>query len=182
MLTDFQKRKLERYFKFYDTNDNGYIEQEDYEIIARRLAKARGWQEGTPGHDIVMQRFRIDWQLLANFADDNNDAQVTLDEWFAYHEHIFMVDSKFRAGQDDIISTIFATIDINGSGMIHESEFTKFFSLYGLDADTARETFHKIDENGDGVLTRREIAKLFHQFVKSNDPKEPGNWLFGPFE
>ncbi len=181
MLTDFQKRKLTRYFSFYDADDNGYIEKEDYLLFAERLARARGWAEGTTGYEIIVGRFLADWQVLASFSDMDGDCSVTLEEWFAYHDHICMIDVKYRAGSNNIVNTIFNTLDINGDGHVTENEFKVFYGIYGLDAKLAGDIFQKIDENGDGILTRNEISRLYHQFAHSNNPDDVGNWLFGPF-
>ena len=181
MLTDFQKRKLTRYFEFYDADNNGYIEQADYEKLAARLAKVRGWEDGSTGYALVMGRFMADWQVLASFSDMDNDERITLDEWFAYHNHIMLIEQKNRAGSNDIVNTIFQTLDINGDGTITEKEFKTLFAVFGQDEAAAVEAFAKIDVNGDGILTRNEIAKLYHQFAFGNDPDLPGNWLFGPY-
>ena len=180
MLTEFQKRKLTRYFNFYDVDNNGYIDQDDYALFAEQVAQARGWAQGTTGYEMVMGRFMADWQVLASFSDTDQNQQITLDEWFEYHKYIFLIDAKHRAGANDIISTIFETIDINGDGHITENEFKIFYGIYGLDAALAEKTFKKIDINRDGILTRSEIATLYHQFAHSNDPDAPGNYLFGP--
>jgi Ca2+-binding EF-hand superfamily protein len=181
MLTDFQKRKLTRYFEFYDADNNGFIEQADYENFANRLAKVRGWDKGTTGHAMIMGRFMADWQVLASFSDADGDERVTLNEWFEYHNHIFIIDQKHRAGSNNIVATIFETLDINGDGEITENEFKMFYNIFGMGEAVAQEIFPKIDHNGDGILTRSEIATLYHQFSFSDDPDMPGNWLFGPF-
>ena len=181
MLTDFQKRKLKRYFQFYDADQNGYIERDDYMMFAKRLARARGWAEGSAGYEMLMARFLTDWDLLRSFADADSDERITLDEWYEYHNYIYIIDSKYRAGENDIIGTIFEMLDGNSDGYITEDEFRTFYSIFGMDMDLASETFHKLDENRDGVLTRKEIAKLYQQFALSDDPTVMGNWLFGPF-
>lgn len=180
MFTDFQKRKLTRYFEFYDADKNGYIEQADYEVFARRVARVRGWAEGTPGYEIVLGRFVSEWEVLRSFADMSRDGRVSLHEWFDYHYYIYTIDQKFRADEHDIINTIFETLDHNGDGKITENEFKIFYHIYGLDSALASEIFQRIDENSDGILTRNEIARLYRQFAHSDDPNALGNWLFGP--
>jgi Ca2+-binding EF-hand superfamily protein len=181
MLTEFQKRKLRRYFQFYDADRNGYIEREDYMLFAKRLARARGWAESTVGYEMIMARFMADWDLLRSFADANSDDRITEDEWFEYHNYIYFIDNKYRAGENDILGTIFEMLDHNNDGTISEDEFRTFYSIFGMDLALASQTFHKLNENGDGVLTRNEIAKLYRQFAHSDDPTVMGNWLFGPF-
>lgn len=181
MFSNFQKRKLIRYFQFYDMDGNGYIERNDYVLFAKRLARVRGWAEGTASYEILMGRFTADWEILRSFADSSGDDRVSLDEWFAYHRHIYLIDTKYRVGENDIVGAIFETLDMNGDGSITEDEFKMFYSIYGLDSQLAGEVFRKLDENGDRVLTRPEIARLYRQFAHGDDPNALGNWLFGPF-
>ena len=181
MLTQFQKRKLRRYFDFYDVDKNGYIERKDYLLFARRLANVRGWQEGSPRYEMLAGRYDAEWQVLSSFADTNADARVSLDEWYSYHDHIFYVDLKHRAGEGDIISTIFETLDANGDGFISETEFRTFYQIHDNSPDLATQMFHRLDLNGDGVLSRKEITRLYREFAHSNDPAALGNWFFGPY-
>ncbi len=181
MLTQFQKRKLRRYFEFYDMDNNGFIERTDYLLFARRLARVRGWPEGSPRYEIVMGRYLAEWQVLSSFADMNADARVSLDEWYDYHDHIFTIDLKHRLGEGDIIDTIFETLDANSDGFISETEFRTFYQIHDNPPELATQMFHRLDLNSDGVLSRKEIARLYREFAHSNDPSALGNWFFGPF-
>lgn len=181
MFSDFQKRKLTRYFQFYDIDKNGYIERDDYMLFAQRLAHVRNWHEGSIQYQMLVGRFHAEWDLLRSFADMSGDARISLDEWFSYHRHLYLFDKKFQVGEDDIIGAIFETLDMNGDGFITENEFIQFYSIYNMDAQLAKTVFNNLDENEDGVLTRKEIAKLYRQFAHGDDPDAVGNELFGPF-
>ncbi|MEO0560654.1 MAG: hypothetical protein AAF125_00970, partial [Chloroflexota bacterium] len=168
MLSDLQKRKLTRHFEFYDIDSNGYIERDDYILFAERLARVRGWPVGTARYEMIVGRFLAEWEVLRSFADEGNDHRISLEEWYAYHSYVLFIDVKHRAGEKDIISTIFETLDANGDGFITESEFKAFYSIYDAPQELASEIFDRIDIIW--IIARGELAIPLCNLIVGDNP------------
>ncbi|MGH6657236.1 MAG: hypothetical protein ACRDVE_18790, partial [Actinocrinis sp.] len=57
---------------------------------------------------------------------------------------------------------------------------TRWFNAYGVCADDAERAFKAVDRNGDGILSVDEVQKAIREFYLSDDPRAPGNLIFGP--
>ena len=74
---------------------------------------------------------------------------------------------------------LFAGMDADGDGQITAAENRGWFEVFGLDVAGAPAVFAACDLNGDGFISRDEWLQLVEQFFYSDDPKAPGNTLFG---
>ncbi len=49
MSSEFQKRKVAGVFYALDVDQDGYLEEEDFQCLTDRWNEIRGYQPGTPG-------------------------------------------------------------------------------------------------------------------------------------
>ena len=185
---NFLQRKMTRYFVVLDVDRDGHIEAEDFDKVAKRLAEVRGLSGHSPQYDALHAQVMFEWQELADYCDDDTDQEISLDEWFAHREDIMngIADETGIALDDNQLKQergqrIMALMDNDGDGVVSEADFIGYFSGFHLPEDLARRTFARIDVSGSGQLTQANVSDLYHQFIHSIVPEEPGNWLFGPF-
>jgi juvenile hormone diol kinase len=179
MLTELQKRKLRRLFKFYDSNGNGFIEAADFDLIHTRFCQAAGWERGSASYERLRAGLSNRWKRIQAHADTNRDNRVSLEEWLSYVDQMLQSDEAYEAEVKGIASMAFQAFDRNRDERIDLEEYRGLHRAHGLDAATAEELFRDLDLNRDGFISHDEYLHLIGQFYKSEDPGAPGNRLFG---
>jgi Ca2+-binding EF-hand superfamily protein len=182
MLTDLQKKKLPNLFAVHDLDRDGVLRRGDFEQYATRVASVRGWEPGSPQHEELTTRFMTFWDGFESFADASGDLRITLEEWLLYWDQILSTPGMYDQVAKPIGDFIFNLFDRDGDGRVTQEEYAFIYQFGGLDPAQAAAAFARLDLDGDGFLSVSEIMTLLGQFFRSNDPRDPGNWLFGPFE
>jgi Ca2+-binding EF-hand superfamily protein len=180
MLSDLRKRKLTRYFRVYDVDDDGRIARPDFERVVENVRMLHGVGEKSPGHRALLAGYLRRWDALRASADADADGGVDLGEWLAYWDAVLGDDARYQAEVASVADQLFELFDHDGDGVLGADEFCNFYGVYGLKSAQARQVFVDLDRDGDGVITREELMEMAHQFYRSDDPEAPGNGLFGP--
>jgi len=182
MLSEFQRSKFFHLFRrFYDSNKNGVITHSDFVQMIADLKKFRDWDDQRVAKcESTMEKA---WAALKQNADLNQDHQVSLEEWFQYWND-FIEKSKATGGWPadepwikDYMSFWFDLLDTSGDGLIDEGEFLQVCKHFGMSDAECSEAFHKF---GTRPVSRDYFADLWLQFMTSDNPADPGNYLFGP--
>ncbi len=186
MTENFYTKKITHYFNMYDYNGNGVIEESDLLIPAERLTKIRGWgpnSEKTTAYIAGIKQMAV---RLIQIADENNDGVISLEEYIKYW--VGMV-TAFRTANEQVMTMLRAIaldtgnmLDENNDGKVTWEEYDQFVRSFRKDMyfDT-KATFAILDLNKDGVIgIPEEIVQISNDFLLSDDPTVPGNWVFGP--
>lgn len=181
-LSEFQLKKIARLFEFYDGNNSGYIDEGDYDRIADRLAEYRSWAKGTSEYNTVHQSLLAKWGEASQFADTNNDNQISLDEWIKFWDTVIHNDEMYKVVVSDVRGAIIDAVDLDGDGMIDVNDWRSVLKIYSYDESLAEETFKTIDRDADGKVTGEEIDLTVSEFLKSNDESALGNYMFGSLD
>jgi juvenile hormone diol kinase len=181
MLTDLQTKKLTRYFRVYDVDDDGRIEAADFERVLENVRMLHGLDDESSLHRRLRAGFRRRWESLRAFADANDDGSVNLDEWLEYWAGALHGDGEYADVVTSLVSRLFELFDTDEDGDIGPDEYCNFFGVYGLSASLARETFRELDGDDDGVISREELMEHVEEFYRGDNPGAPGNLLFGPY-
>ncbi|AOX01822.1 hypothetical protein BJP34_22425 [Moorena producens PAL-8-15-08-1] len=181
MLSELQQRKLTRLFNLYDQQTNGVLTQADFERITDNLAAIRGWTPGSPYYDNLLAIYMRIWNGVQKFTDQNQDQQVTLDEWLTYHENVLSDTEGNEAVVNAKAAGIIFLLDSDKDDKVTLEEYRQFFQAYGIDDSQIEEIFGRFDQNNDGYIDKQEILDLVTEFYYSQDPEAPGNWIFGSY-
>lgn len=179
VLTDLQKRKLTRYFRVYDVDDDGRIGPADFERVLENLRMLHGLDEGSGSFGDLRDGYVRRWEEVRQAADADHDGGVDVSEWLAYWEGVLSDDARFEAEVATLDGRFFETFDTDEDGVIGPDEFCNFFSCYGMSAAMARRIFMDLDANGDGVVSHEELMDMVREFYRGDDPAAPANNLFG---
>lgn len=182
MLTDLQQKKLSRYFRVYDIDDDGHIGPADFERVVENVRMLHGLKDGSAAHQRLRDGYAGRWRDLRAVADADDDGAVDLEEWLAYWSSVLGSDEHFQREVGVLESRFFEIFDIDEDGYIGPDEFCNFFSCYGFSAAQARQVFMDLDANGDGQVTHDELMEMAMEFYRGDDPQAPGNKLFGPLD
>lgn len=180
MLTDLQRRKLTRYFRVYDIDDDGRIRAADFERVLENVRILHGLAPDSPAHRELREAYLRRWEALRTSADVDGDGGVDLDEWLDYWTRVLESDDRYEAEVATVVRRLFQLFDTDEDGVLGPREFADFFGIFGLSTDLARLTFRGLDADGDGVISHGEMETIGHEFYRGDDPEAPGNRLYGP--
>jgi Ca2+-binding EF-hand superfamily protein len=177
MASEFQRRKIAAVFAAMDVDQDGFLEEEDFESLTERWVGIRGWEPGSPGYDRMRAIMMGWWTALHEASDQDRDDKVTLDE-------VLLVVDQLPAMADYVLATadaMFDAIDEDGDGHVTLEEHKQVvFAWKGTDAGD-EEVFALMDSNGDGYLSRAEFRAHWFEFWAGDDEDAPGQWVFGPY-
>lgn len=181
MLSELQKRKLTQLFHLYDVDGDGYLATTDYAQVVVNLARIRGYERGTPAYEALEGAFMGIWARLQRSADADRDQRVSLDEFLVRYD-VMLRQPEVVESVIILLAEVVAQIaDQDENGRIDRAEFVASMAAYGVSALEAQECFGYLDRTGDGSITRDELLMNVREFLCSDSPVAPGNWLFGKF-
>ena len=178
MLSPFRKRKFEALFNHLDINNDGVINLDDFTRYAERLRAERGWAADNPKVTRLVEGSRQWWtEMLSRIG--RTDSVIARDEFVAFWDGVgkeAMAAGTPPAWVIDVCTNTHRALDLNGNGTVDQTEYGVWLRAIGSTANAA-DVFKRLDLNGDGVVRLNEMLQLFSQFVLSEDPAEPGNYL-----
>ncbi len=180
MLTPLQQEKLIHYFRLYDVDDNGRIARADFERVAENVRALHLSGERSPEYRAIHDGFLARWESLRASADADDNGSVDVHEWLRYWEGVLADEARYQAEVAGVVERLLELFDTDGDGVLGADEFCSFYAIYGMKAAMARRVFLDLDVDGDGAATREELMDMVHEFYRGDDPRAPGNRLFGP--
>ncbi|MCU0450104.1 MAG: EF-hand domain-containing protein [Bernardetiaceae bacterium] len=179
MLSEFQKQKFSNLFRIHDLNRGGTLGRNDFEELARRIALAEGWPEKSPAHLALHERMQGVWQGIGEYADLDQDGQVTEAEWLEFWDGVISNPILYQRLALPLGEVIYQMLDINQDGLISQQEWFAFYQVLDLPTSLAKEMFTQLDTDHSGTLSVAEVITAYEVFLQSDTPSLPGNQLFG---
>jgi len=180
MLTLLQQQKLTRYFRVYDVDDDGRLARSDFERVAENVRVLHVVSGLSASHRRAQEGYLGRWDALRASADADADGGVDLREWLDYWDGVLSDEARFEKEVSSVTAGLFELFDTDRDDILGADEFCNFYGIYGLKSALARKVFLDLDADGDGSVTRQELLAMAHEFYRSDDPRAPGNQLFGP--
>jgi len=183
MLTEIQRKKIEHLFNVLDTNNNGYLQIDDFvrvgEAIVENLQLPR---ESTKARAILVQSSRLFVQFLVDIESDKMG--IDKEEWLRFFEKHLEKGTK-GAVSNYVYRTmahIFLLFDLNKDKVISYLEYANMISIYNIPPRYTRNSFQKIDLNGDGMISEEEMLTALEDYFYSSDPGGSGSLIFGEWQ
>ncbi|WP_367125125.1 EF-hand domain-containing protein [Streptomyces phytohabitans] len=176
MASEFQRNKIQAMFQAFDTDDDGRLDEADFDALAARwheLPRVAAEPELAARVDTVVLGW---WRDLSAAADTNGDGNVDLDEILAMVDRLPDMRDAVTATAD----ALFDAVDENADHRISRAEHQRLVDTWHGRSTATGDVFTHLDQDGDGHLSRPEFATLWTQFWISDDPTDPGNLTCGP--
>lgn len=178
-ISEFRRKKLLYVFNvFFDVNQSGTIDRKDFELAIEKICTLRGWPTGTPQCKKTYDSMIQIWDGLRQRADSNKDGQVSVDEWSSMWDEYAKNPENALEWQTQYMRFMFDLEDASGDGSIDVNEFTSVCSCYGLQVSECTEAFQKMS-SGNKEVSYAKFKDLWKQFFMSENPSDPGNFIFG---
>ncbi|XP_055942952.1 sarcoplasmic calcium-binding protein 1-like [Argiope bruennichi] len=172
----------------YDTDNNGYLDINDFESLALKYTIYEG--KGAYNAELHEKNKRVMhdlWTEMAELADYNRDGQVTVEEFKQGVQSVCMGKTfeQFPQSLKHAINCKFHATDINGDGIVTLEEFrmdcvnrSAFQDIQEID-DSYNKLLNENDKKNGGI-TQARYQELYAEFIGSPETEVPGAHLFGP--
>ena len=183
-ITPFLDRKLTRRFRTYDTDGDGFVEQEDFEQSGLRMAAAFGLTADDEKTRHLLSLVLGLWDHLASVADLDNNGRISLAEYKkAFANGLLETPESFNAGYLPFLDAIMAIADTDGDGRLDADEYVRWTGgLMNLPESDAREIHRRLDTDNDGHVTTHDLLEAIREFYFDDSPDSAGSWLLGPLD
>jgi Ca2+-binding EF-hand superfamily protein len=178
-LSDLLRRKLIRAYHVFDFNGSGTVQKADFDGIFNSLVQSRNWKPDQPEAQALRAYYDGQWAQIAKYDDGRGG--VSVDEWLKAWETMLSDPAAADAMISAEAKTLFAAIDENADGKVTRDEARKWFKAYRLPPEMIDKVLESIGVRKFGTLSLEQATKLLRDFYQGNDPKAPGNMLYGPF-
>ncbi|XP_078684594.1 sarcoplasmic calcium-binding proteins I, III, and IV-like [Branchiostoma floridae x Branchiostoma belcheri] len=186
VLTDFQRKKIENCFDFYDVNNDGILRfDEDFETALKSYIRLNGWTEDSKQYVQYYRRWVAFWNNLYAGKmfrkEGKGDQQITREEFYSMWAQALSNRTDINKAPRwvrDLIPNMYHAIDTDGDNTLKLKDYEKLFEAFGRNGNVA-DIFNKLDINGDGMVSRTEWDIHMQDFFISEDETRPGNHLWG---
>ncbi|MBQ1157463.1 EF-hand domain-containing protein [Streptomyces sp. A73] len=172
--------KLRRMFAFLDTDQDGFLTEQDLTAIADRLADSVSTQPEKAQR--LREALAVIWDPHLRHMDDDGDGRITPDEYErGVRASIASDESALVSALHDVVAACLDICDTDNDGLITLNEYTLLGqAVSGGTPEEMAAAFTKLDLDGNGTLGPEEIRTAVTEYFTSEDTEARGNWLYGP--
>jgi len=176
--SDFQVRKLHRWFASFDTDRDGVIDVLDFTGMAQVYCEAYDVPPRSDAWRRMHHHALIVWRALEQRTGAAQPAKLTRGEWVAWLGTSEYTDFILRAAIP-FSQMAFSLADGDGDGRCNVYELMAAQRRSGMNEDEIHRAFDRLDQDGDGYVTEDDFEQAHREFYFSDDPSAPGNYLAG---
>lgn len=114
-------------FTLFDADGNGFIEAEDFELMAGRVVEAVP-EANEAKRDAMLAAFRTFWSTLARELDTNRDGRIDFEEFKA----VVLAPERFDAAIGEFAQGLTLLADPDGDGLIDRPTFARAMTAIGF--------------------------------------------------
>lgn len=180
-MNDFLERKLARRFQAHDHDGNGFLQRQDFERSAVRMAEEFGHGPDSPARQRLVEISLGLWDHLKKVADFDADDRISLTEYkAAFAAGMLETPETFHQSYVPYINAVADIADQDRDGKLTASEEVRWMgSLMNVPEQVVRDAFHRIDKDGDGLISIDELVETIRGYYFDDAPDAPGYWLLG---
>jgi Ca2+-binding EF-hand superfamily protein len=160
-------------FTLLDANKNGFIESDDFEIMAQRVLRAAAGSDDA-AKDAMLAAFRRYWEVLAT-GDTDGDGKVGFDEYRV----CVLSPERFDDTIGDFAEALAVLGDPNGDGLIERGVFVALMLAIGFDRANIDALFDAFEPTDSDQITVTTWAAGIKDYYGPDKAGIPGDQLVG---
>ncbi|XP_059616893.1 sarcoplasmic calcium-binding protein, alpha chain [Phlebotomus argentipes] len=172
----------------YDIDNNGFLDDNDFQCMAVRAAVIEGKGNVTDNrlgeYRHIMKSL---WDEISELADDDKDGKISTEEFKGAVKKTCVGKpyDGFPQAMKAFIEVNFKMIDLNSDGIINLDKY-RYNCITRIAVDDLKvvdEAFNRLlndDDRKRGGLTLSRYQELYSHYLGNLDEKNPGVTLFGP--
>jgi Ca2+-binding EF-hand superfamily protein len=174
------------FYTFFDTNHNGVVDWNDFEILFEKVKEIRG--ETSPEYKIIQDAMLMVWKGLLMECkglklneEIPEGSEINIDEWHKIWEQYD--PKKMTMWQWEYLKYMFFLLDTSGDKFVDCNEYSEVMKIYGIEPKDSKLAFScfALDHKGNKMemIDYGNFVQLWNEFFGDNDPNARGGWLFG---
>jgi Ca2+-binding EF-hand superfamily protein len=166
--------RVELIFTLFDVDGNGYLESDDFELMAERVLQAAS-ESDDAAKNAILAAFRRYWTTLVTELDANHDGRISFDEYTA----CVLSPERFEDTIADFAESLSVLGDPDGDGLIDRPLFVALMTAIGFarpNIDVLFDAYRPTADDQVMVSTWAESIKEYYSPEKANTS---GNHLVG---
>uniref|UniRef100_A0A1L8DCR8 Putative sarcoplasmic calcium-binding protein alpha-b and-a chains n=1 Tax=Nyssomyia neivai TaxID=330878 RepID=A0A1L8DCR8_9DIPT len=172
----------------YDIDNNGFLDDNDFQCMAVRAAVIEGKGNVNDGrlgeYRHIMKSL---WEEISDLADDDKDGKISTEEFKGAVKKTCVGKpyDGFPQAMKAFIEANFKMIDLNSDGIMNLEKY-RYNCITRIAVDdikTVDEAYNRLlndDDRKKGGLTLARYQELYSHYLGNTDEKNPGVTLFGP--
>ncbi|PWW67065.1 EF-hand domain-containing protein [Actinokineospora spheciospongiae] len=136
--------RVELIFTLFDSNGNGYIEADDFELTAERVVEAAPRASGA-AKNAMLAAYRKHWSILEAELDADRDGRVSMEEYCS----CVLSPERFDDTLTDFAESLAALADPDEDGLIHRPDFVALMTAIGFEFDNINTLFDALEPTED---------------------------------
>jgi Ca2+-binding EF-hand superfamily protein len=167
--SESRRERFQHWFRMFDANGDGYIDKDDYVVMAERIASAARAGDRTRANGLI-EAARVRFAQLEK-ADTDGDGRVSEEEYLAAAMRQLPASPEMDAMHEALARGGFASFDIDGDGLLNLQDYVLTHVAFGLNPPLQGvvDRFRHFDFNGDGVITFDEYLANYRRHQLSED-------------
>lgn len=181
MLSSFQNKKFSYLFNILDVNKDGYLELSDFSDFSENIRAMIGLEPESDEHKRIAKNAVKFYYKLVEDVKPKEFQHVSNEEWCLFFYKIYRLNNDDVLDEycDMMFKFMLDFFDSDRDGYISKSEYVDLHVIFGIDRSLLDESFTALDISGDERISRYELRGALEEFLLSDNPKDPGNWVFG---
>jgi Ca2+-binding EF-hand superfamily protein len=183
-LNDFLERRLARRFRAHDHDGNGFLQRNDFESAAVKMAEEFGHGPESPARQRLVEISLGLWEHLRKVADRDADGRISLAEYkTAFAAGLLETPESFDQGYVPYVNAVMDIADQDRDGKLTVSDQIRWLgTLMHVPEEVAREGFRRMDKDTDGFITVSDLVETIRGYYFDVSADSPGHWLLGALD
>jgi Ca2+-binding EF-hand superfamily protein len=169
---DARLDRIKAAFDALDTNSNGYLEADDFEMLAYRIIRSLNVPDDSPKAGELRASCRGYWQGLVGVLDRNGDGRLSHQEYARFHE-----PDAYEDGVRPYADALTAICDRDDDGFVQHDDFVRGMRAVGFPVDNIEALFQAFDPHGTGQVSTTEWRTAIEEYFLADGNHAVGDTL-----
>lgn len=169
---DARLDRIKAAFNALDTDSNGYLEADDFDRLAHRVARALDVPEGSAKAQAFHAGCRRYWEGLAGALDQNHDGKLTYEEYARFHE-----PTGYEVNVRPYADALTAICDRDDDGYVQHADFVRGMRAVGFPEENVEALFRAFDPYGTGQVSASEWRTAIEDYFLARGGHAVGDTL-----